>query len=82
MDLANALPATRIDPNPLPPEAPFPRISLTLSRLLHARELILAVTGQAKREVLRAALASPTVGLHPVAALGQGETTVQVHWSP
>jgi len=82
MDLSNALPATRIDPNPLPPEAPFPRISLTLSRLLHARDLHLALTGAAKRDVLRDARASDTLALHPVAALGQGEATVHVHWSP
>jgi len=82
MDLHNALPATRIDPIPLPPEAPFPRISLTLSRLLHARALILAITGAAKRDVLRNARASDTVASFPVAALGQGETAVHVHWSP
>ena len=82
MDLDRALSATRVDPNPMPPEAPFPRISLTLSHLLHSRRLILAITGEAKREVLRKARASTRVSSFPVAALGQGKTDVHVHWSP
>lgn len=49
--------ATR--PEPLPPEAPFPRISLTLPALLTAPRLLLVITGQKKWEVLaRAAEAS------------------------
>ncbi len=82
LDLDNALDATRIDPHPLPPEAPFPRITLTLSRLLRTRALHLALTGQAKRDVLQAARASGNMTRHPVAALAEGEATVQTHWSP
>ena len=82
LDLDSAVDAMRIDPNPLPPEAPFPRISLTLSRLLGTRALHLALTGQAKRDVLQAARASGNMARHPVAALAEGEATVQTHWSP
>jgi 6-phosphogluconolactonase len=82
LDLDNALDATRIDPQPLPPEAPFPRITLTLPRLLRTRALHLALTGQAKREVLQAARASGNMARHPVAALATGEPIVQTHWSP
>ncbi|KGQ20541.1 6-phosphogluconolactonase [Lysobacter dokdonensis DS-58] len=82
LDLDNALDATRIDPDPLPPEAPFPRITLTLSRLLRTRALHLAITGQAKRDVLQAARASGNILRHPVAAIGEGEAAVHVHWSP
>ena len=82
LDLDNALEATRLDPHPLPPEAPFPRITLTLSRLLRTRTLHLAITGAAKREVLQRARASATVARCPVAALGAGAATVHVHWSP
>jgi len=39
-------------PDPLPPEAPFPRITLTLSRLVATRSLLLMITGEAKRAVL------------------------------
>lgn len=82
LNLDNALDATRVDPRPLPPEAPFPRITLTLSRLLRTRALHLALTGQAKRDVLQAARASGNMVRHPVAALAEGDATVQTHWSP
>ena len=82
LDLDNALDATRIDPQPLPPEAPFPRISLTLSRLLRTRTLLLAITGKAKRDVLQAARTSGNMRAHPVAALAEGTAPVHVHWSP
>lgn len=74
-------------PDPLPPEAPFARISLTLPRLLHARTILLVVTGEDKRRTLRQAqqhadgAAAP--GSLPVAALLQArDHRVQIHWSP
>lgn len=75
--------ACRIDPRPLPPEAPFPRITLTLPRLLRARALHLVVTGEEKREALRRAHASRDPQRYPVAAvLHAPEALVHVHWSP
>lgn len=75
--------ACRIDPRPLPPEAPFLRITLTLPRLLRARSLHLVITGQEKREVLRRAHASHDPQQHPVAAvLHAPDALVHVHWSP
>ena len=75
--------ACRIDPDPLPPEAPFPRITLTLSRLLRTRALHLAIVGDAKRAVLRAAQASADPARHPISALLHApHTLVHVHWSP
>jgi 6-phosphogluconolactonase len=73
-----------VTPDPLPSEAPFARISLTLSRLLDTRELILLITGEDKRQVLEAAAsadADPEV--LPIAALirAAGER-LNVFWSP
>ena len=83
LDPTRADGAVRIDPDPLPPEAPFPRISLTASRLLRARCIILAITGHAKRAVLEQALADADPRRHPVAAILHAPgATVQVHWSP
>ena len=71
-------------PDPLPPEAPFPRISLTLPRLLRARAVHLVVTGDAKRHLLRTVQqhdAGPSP--YPVAALLHSrDHRVQIHWSP
>lgn len=75
--------ACRIDPVPLPPEAPFPRITLTLPRLLRARRLLLVVAGEEKREVLRRAQATDDEFRYPVSAvLHAPGTRVHIHWSP
>lgn len=44
-------------PDPLPPEAPFERLTLTLSSLVATKTLIIVVRGQAKRDLLEAAIA-------------------------
>ena len=72
-------------PDPLPPEAPFARISLTLPRLLHARSIHLVVTGEDKRRVLRQAQQQDDGGAtpYPVAALLHArDHRLQIHWSP
>jgi 6-phosphogluconolactonase len=75
--------ACRVDPRPLPAEAPYPRITLTVPRLLRARIVHLAITGAAKRAVLHEALKQNDPLQHPVAAiLHAAATSVEVHWSP
>lgn len=83
LDPAQALEALRVDPDPLPAEAPFARISLTAPRLLRTRSLHLAITGEAKRAVLAQAQHDPDAMKRPIAALLHVPgTTVHVHWSP
>ena len=82
LDPEGAEDAVRIDPRPLPPGAPFPRISLTLARLLRARELHLVVTGADKRAALEAAAASGDPLRYPVAALlHAGSAALRLHWA-
>lgn len=75
-------------PVPLPPEAPFSRISLTLPRLLRTRSSHLCITGVRKLDILDQVdsnqVRSQTTGLpYPVAALlRQTSVAVHVHWSP
>ena len=45
-------PVLRLTPDPLPPEAPFDRISLTLPSLLASDELVFVIRGADKRAVL------------------------------
>lgn len=47
----------RLTPDPLPPEAPFDRISLTIPALLASDELVFAIRGAEKRAVFDAAVA-------------------------
>ena len=82
LDPIGADDACRIDPVPLPPEAPFPRITLTAARLLRARSLHLALTGEGKHTVLREAQASQDVLRHPIAAILHAPgAAVHIHWS-
>lgn len=83
LDPASAIDACRIDPQPLPPEAPYPRITLTAARLLRARSLHLVITGETKRAVLRQAAASGDPLRHPIGAfLHAADACVNVHSSP
>lgn len=45
----------RLTPDPLPPEAPFHRISLTIPALLNSNELVFVIRGDDKRAVFEAA---------------------------
>ena len=57
----------RLTPDPLPPEAPFDRISLTIPALLASDELLFVIRGADKRAVFDAAVAG--TGDLPVARL-------------
>ncbi|MEP5938094.1 MAG: 6-phosphogluconolactonase [Erythrobacter sp.] len=46
----------RLTPDPLPPEAPFDRITLTIPALLDSDALLFVIKGEAKRAVFDAAL--------------------------
>jgi 6-phosphogluconolactonase len=68
-------------PAPLPPEAPFPRLSLNLPALLQPAEIILVVTGAAKRALLERVIAGED-GKLPVARLLKAATVpVTIYWS-
>jgi 6-phosphogluconolactonase len=83
LDPESCVDACVIHPDPLPPEAPYPRISLTARRLLATRALLLAITGEGKRAVLQQALQSTTPLQHPVSVfLQQYRVPVEIHWSP
>jgi 6-phosphogluconolactonase len=51
------LKVVRLTPDPLPPEAPFDRISLTIPALLNSDELVFIIRGGDKRRVFDAAAA-------------------------
>lgn len=71
-----------VTPRPLPAEAPYPRISLGRRRLLHARRLLLALTGAGKREVLQRVQAQPDPLQYPIAAFLAPALDMTIHWSP
>ena len=46
----------RLTPDPLPPEAPFDRVTLTLPALLASDTLLFVIRGAAKRALFEAAI--------------------------
>jgi 6-phosphogluconolactonase len=60
-------PVRRLTPDPLPPEAPFDRITLTMPALLDSAQLLFVIHGADKRAVFEAALRGE--GDTPVARL-------------
>lgn len=56
-DPADPLPVRRLTPDPLPPEAPFDRVTLTIPALLASNELLFVIRGDEKRAVFAAAVA-------------------------
>jgi len=51
------LPVRRLLPDPLPPEAPFARLSLTIPALIRADAILFVIRGDEKRALFEAALA-------------------------
>lgn len=83
LDPAGVMAAAAIQPDPMPSAGPFPRISLTLSRMLRSRLVLLAITGLDKRAVLgRAQLDADATRLPVAALLHAPGAMVEVHWSP
>ena len=55
--LDDPLPGRRLTPDPLPPEAPFDRVSLTLPALLNSEAILFVARGEAKRALFAEAAA-------------------------
>lgn len=81
LDAGDRAAVVALTPDPLPPEAPFPRVSLTLSRLVAAHTLLLMITGEAKRAVLESARTRPAADA-PIHALLAAAPDLAIHWSP
>lgn len=80
---ANAPDALRIDPDPLPPEAPFARITLSAARLKRTRVMHLVILGKEKRAALHRAQHSRDVLATPLSALLHADDVrLHIHWSP
>lgn len=80
---ADDAPATAATtPEPLPPEAPFARVTLTMQALTGASVIIIAAAGAAKRDVYEAACGADPRTSPLAATLKQDRTPVHVVWRP
>lgn len=79
--LASPVDAFAITPVYLPPEAPYPRISLGAARLLRSRLQVLAITGSQKHAVLEQASVRDDPALPISRLLHAPGAQLQVYWS-
>jgi 6-phosphogluconolactonase len=74
--------AVGVMPDPLPPEAPVARVTLSRAAIVSARALMIAITGQAKRDALEAAIEQGASSAYPVGrVLADVELPVDIHWA-
>lgn len=74
--------ALGVMPDPLPAEAPVPRVTLSRAAITSARALTLAVAGQKKRDVIEAAIKEGPGSPYPIGRiLADVELPVDIHWS-
>ncbi len=70
-------------PEPLPPEAPVARVTLSRQGIVTAKALTIAITGAKKREVLERALKDGESSEFPIGrVLANAELPVDIHWAP
>ncbi|MEH3123797.1 MAG: 6-phosphogluconolactonase [Sphingomonas phyllosphaerae] len=74
--------AIGVMPDPLPPEAPVARVTLTRQGIVTARALMIAVTGDAKRKVIEDAIKEGAGSPYPIGrVLADAELPVDIHWA-
>jgi 6-phosphogluconolactonase len=83
LDAPKARRAIGVMPDPLPAEAPVPRVTLTRAAILSARTILITVTGDEKREILEQAIADGHSSRLPIGrVLAEVDQPIDIHWCP
>lgn len=83
LDAPKARRAIGLLPDPLPQDAPVPRVTLTRASILAARTILITVTGAEKRELLEQAIADGHSSKLPIGRiLAEVEQPIDIHWCP
>jgi 6-phosphogluconolactonase len=83
LDAPKARRAVGVMPDPLPTDAPVPRVTLTRAAILSARTLLITITGDKKRAVLEQAIADGQSSRVPIGrVLAEAEQPIDIHWCP
>ena len=72
--------AIGLRPDPLPKDAPVPRITLTRSAILAARTLLLTVSGRKAHALVESALEDADSDLPVARLLADAEQAIDIHW--
>ena len=87
LEAALTAPKTRraigVMPDPMPPEAPVARVTLTRNAILSAKALMLCLTGDAKRAIVQQAIEDGAGSTVPIGqVLAEAEQPIDIHWAP
>ena len=75
--------AVGVMPDPMPADAPVARVTLTRAAILSARTILIAITGQAKRDLLEQAIKDGHSSKLPVGrVLAECDQPIDIHWAP
>jgi 6-phosphogluconolactonase len=83
LDAPKARRAVGVMPEPMPTDAPVPRVTLTRAAILSARTILVTVTGRKKRELLEGAIADGQSSRLPIGrVLAEVDQPIDIHWCP
>jgi 6-phosphogluconolactonase len=83
LDAPKARRAIGVMPDPMPDEAPVPRVTLTRAAILSARTILITITGQESRELLEGAIEDGHSSKLPIGrVLAEAEQPIDIHWCP
>ena len=83
LDAPKARRAVGVMPDPMPADAPLPRVTLTRAAILSARTILITVTGDKKRALLEQAIADGHSSKLPIGrVLAEAEQPIDIHWCP
>ena len=83
LDAPKARRAVGVMPDPLPPEAPVARVTLTRAAILSARTIVITISGDQKRELLEQAIADGQSSKLPIGrVLAEVDQPIDIHWCP
>lgn len=83
LDAPRARRAVGAMPDPLPPDAPVARVTLTRGAIVSARTILITITGEAKRALLEQAIADGQSSRLPIGrVLAEVDQPIDIHWCP
>jgi 6-phosphogluconolactonase len=83
LDAPKARRAVGVMPDPLPAEAPVPRVTLTRAAILSGRTVTITITGDEKRALLEQAIADGQSSKLPIGRiLAEIDQPIDIHWCP
>ena len=83
LDAPKARRAVGVMPDPMPQDAPVPRITLTRAAILSARTILITITGDKKRELLESAIEDGQSSKLPIGRLlAEVDQPIDIHWAP